>query len=43
MVQKLRSFAEGFGDPTTRTSTPKSMEEITTKVMIRQLNYFKPW
>jgi len=29
----LRSSAEGSGDPTTQTSTPKSMEEVITEVM----------
>jgi hypothetical protein len=29
-VQELGSFAEGFGDPTTWTSIPKSMEEVAT-------------
>jgi len=29
----LGSFVEGFEDPTTRISTPKSMEEVTAEVM----------
>ncbi len=29
----MGSFAEGFGDPTTQTSTPKSMEEVVVEVM----------
>ncbi len=33
MVQELGSFVEGFGDPTTQTSTPKSMEEVAAEVM----------
>ncbi len=33
MVQKLGSFVEGFKNPTTQTSTPKSMEEIVIEVM----------
>jgi hypothetical protein len=33
MVQDLRSSAKGSRDPTTQTSTPKSMEELTAKVM----------
>jgi hypothetical protein len=28
MVQELGSFAKGFGDPTTQTSTPKFVEEV---------------
>jgi len=32
-VQELGSFAKGFGDPTTQTNTPKSMEEVVTEVM----------
>jgi hypothetical protein len=33
MVQELGSFIEGFGDLTTYTSTPKSMEEVAIEVM----------
>ncbi len=33
MVQKLGSFVEGSGDLMTWTSTPKSVEEVATKVM----------
>jgi hypothetical protein len=33
MVHDLRSYTQGFGDPTTHTSTPKSMEEVAVKVM----------
>jgi hypothetical protein len=33
MVQELGSYAEGSGDPTTQTSTPKSMEEVVIEVM----------
>jgi hypothetical protein len=33
MVQELGSYAEGFGDPMTHTSTPKSMEEVVVEVM----------
>jgi hypothetical protein len=29
----LGSFVEGFGDPMTQTSTPKSMEEVAIEVM----------
>ncbi len=29
----MGSFAEGSGDPTTQTSTPKSMEEVVVEVM----------
>jgi hypothetical protein len=29
----LGSFVEGFEDPTTQISTPKSMEEVTAEVM----------
>jgi len=32
-VQELGSLAEGFGDPMTQTSTPKSMEEVAAKIM----------
>ncbi len=45
MVHELGSSVEGSGNPMTWTSTPKSMEEVATKVMkaIRYLSYFKPW
>jgi hypothetical protein len=33
MVQKLKSYVEGSGNPTTQTSTPKFVEEVATKVM----------
>jgi hypothetical protein len=33
MVQDLRSYVGGFADPTTQTSTPKSMVEVAAKVM----------
>ncbi len=33
MVQELGSSAKGFKDPTTQTSTPKSMEEVAIEVM----------
>ncbi len=33
MVYELGSFVEGFGDPMTQTSTPKSMEEVAIEVM----------
>jgi hypothetical protein len=33
MVHELRSSTEGFGDPRTQINTPKSMEEVVTKVM----------
>ncbi len=33
MVQELGSSIEGFGDPITQKSTPKSMEEVVAKVM----------
>jgi hypothetical protein len=33
MIQELGSSAEGFGDPSTQTSTPKSMEEVDLEVM----------
>ncbi len=33
MVQDLGSSVDGFGDPTTHTSTPKLVEEVATKVM----------
>ncbi len=33
MVQELGSFVEGPKDPTTQTSTPKSMVEVAVKVM----------
>ncbi len=33
MVQELGSSIEGFRDPMTQTSTPKSMEEVVAKVM----------
>jgi hypothetical protein len=33
MVQELGSSAKGSGDPTTWTSTPKSVEEVAIKVM----------
>jgi hypothetical protein len=29
----LGSSAKGYGDPTTQTSTPKSVEEVVAKVM----------
>ncbi len=32
MVQELGSYAEGFGDPTTQTSTPKFVEEVVVEV-----------
>ncbi len=32
MVQELRSFTKGFGNPTTQTSTPKFVEEVAAKV-----------
>ncbi len=33
MVHELGSYVEGFGDPTTQTSTPKFVEEVATEVM----------
>ncbi len=33
LVQEMGSFAEGSKNPTTQTSTPKFVEEVTTKVM----------
>jgi hypothetical protein len=33
MVQELGSSTKGSKDPTTHTSTPKSMEEVVAKVM----------
>ncbi len=33
MVQELGSSIEGFRDPMTQTSTPKSMEEVVAKIM----------
>jgi hypothetical protein len=33
MVQELGSFGEGFQNPTTQTSTPKSMEQVVIEVM----------
>jgi hypothetical protein len=33
MVQELGSSVEGCGYPMTQTSTPKSMEEVASKVM----------
>ncbi len=33
MVQELGSFVEGSKNPTTHTSTPKSMEEVDVEVM----------
>jgi hypothetical protein len=30
MVHELGSYVEGFGDPTTQTSTPKFVEEVAT-------------
>ncbi len=33
MVHELESSIKGSRDPTTWTSTPKSMEEVATKVM----------
>jgi hypothetical protein len=33
MVLELGSYVEGSIDPMTHTSTPKSMEEVATKVM----------
>jgi len=33
MVQELRSFVEWFGDLMAQTNTPKSMEEVASKVM----------
>jgi hypothetical protein len=33
MVQELGSFGEGFRNPTTQTSTPKSMEHVVIEVM----------
>ncbi len=33
MMQKLGSSVEGFRNPTTQKNTPKSMEEVTAKVL----------
>ncbi len=33
MVQDLRSSTEGSRDPTSQTSTPKSVEEVVTEVL----------
>jgi len=33
MVQELGTYVEGCGDPSTQISTPKFVEEATTKVM----------
>jgi len=33
MVQELGSFIEGFGDPITQTSSPKSVEEVGIELM----------
>jgi hypothetical protein len=33
MVHELGSSTKRFGDPTTHTSTPKSVEEVVVKVM----------
>ncbi len=33
MVQELRSFTKGFGNPTTQKTTPKFVEEVAAKVM----------
>ncbi len=33
MVHEWGSYAKGSRDPTTQTNTPKSMEEVATKVM----------
>ncbi len=33
MVQELKSYAKGFGNPMTQTSTPKSMGEVAAKAM----------
>jgi hypothetical protein len=33
MVHELGSSVEGYGDPTTHTSTPKFVEEVVAKVM----------
>ncbi len=33
MVQEMGSFVQGFKNPTTQISTPKSMEEMDVKVM----------
>ncbi len=33
LVQEMGSFVEGSKNPTTQTNTPKSMEELATKVM----------
>ncbi len=45
MVQELGSYAEGSGDPTTQTSTPKSMEEVVVEVMKvnKAVELFQPW
>ncbi len=41
----MGSFVEGFGDPMTQTSTPKSMEEVAIKVMKadKAIQLFQPW
>jgi len=33
LVQELGSSIKRFGDPTTQTNTPKTVEEVATKVM----------
>ncbi len=33
MVQEMGSSVKGFGDPSTHTSTPKSVEEVAIEVM----------
>ncbi len=33
MVQELTSFIKRFGDPTTRTNTPKFVEEVDAEIM----------
>jgi hypothetical protein len=33
MVKEVGSYVEGFRDPTTQISTPKSMEEVVVKIM----------
>ncbi len=35
-MHEMGSFVKGSKNPTTQTSTPKSMEEISTKVMQTQ-------
>ncbi len=33
MIQELGSYVEGYGDPTTQTSTPKLVEEVVSEIM----------